>query len=289
MKEVWDYGDSSLTFFGDKLAGWKNASNLHLIAGSKIANASPLTLGSKSAAILASVGTPSALEPLSSMGFEIWQFGNASLFLQNSLLIGWINYDHTLPISLTSHSNNAQTLILGSSKDDVISKLGTPAVIYPKSEGNSFWAYDTAAFAFDSDGFVSELASSRFLYLLNNRIATGLSWPLLVYSLALQSHLDYHSYFGMTSDFIYPYFAKQYNDNLAKVQNRPIDLSKATTDKINNDILNEHILYGLSLFNSPAEMDELRYALSDGPDYTGLKAKAQADNAFILGSLGIPS
>ena len=211
-EEVWEYPDSTVIFLNGKLSGWKNVTTLHIAIGDKQSDTKPITLGSNRDALRMSAGMPSTLEPLTAEGYEVWQYGDdAIVFLQNGMVIGWINYKEKLPISLTIIPISVRKIELGSSIEDIIACSGTPQVILPKTDGGSIWLYDTNAIALDANNKISELPTIRLNSLLSKRQSVGLDWPNYICFLAGQAHLDYHDNIGLTDKEMYPLFINYKN------------------------------------------------------------------------------
>jgi len=163
-QEIWTYGASTVTFAAasGKVTGWNDlAGELHVDLGPPGAwSASFYTLGSPKTAVLDLQGTPTAVTSSAAPNDETWRYGASTVSFNAStgLVAGWGNFDGQLKVELEDRRlSSADSIQIGSTKEDVVHVLGTPAWVNAHSEsGRETWGYSSGTATFTSDGLVSE-------------------------------------------------------------------------------------------------------------------------------------
>ena len=160
---AWDYGKDSIGTFpkvsilfdlDGKVVYWNSHYNdsieLKLMIPPQFdPNASPITLGSTKEDVLKVMGTPTSLSAPEAIGGS-WSYGTYYIvFDMEDKVVGWSYIESNAKISLGNKVSGA-TFAFASTKDEVISAMGTPKGIriepsYPLVQ----WFYDDCYIGFD--------------------------------------------------------------------------------------------------------------------------------------------
>ena len=163
-QEIWTYGASTVTFAtaNGSVTGWNDlAGGLHVDLGPQGKwSESFFSLGSPKNAVLDIQGTPTAVTSSAAPNDETWRYGTSSVSFDatTGLVTGWGNFDGRLKVEMEDRRlSSADSIQVGSTRDDVVHILGTPVWVNVHSAaGMETWGYSTATVTFAASGLVNE-------------------------------------------------------------------------------------------------------------------------------------
>ncbi|WP_041123949.1 hypothetical protein [Jeotgalibacillus alimentarius] len=140
---MWRYDMSSIDFDDqDRVIGWNDLSNNLNYSFPTNSAAEIITTGSTKEEVVAVMGVPSSIEPI----LNNWRYDMSSIdFNDQDQVVGWNDLSNNLIIGISTNMA-ASTFTLGSSKEEVLSAMGTPSSIEPIL---NTWRYEMSSVDFD--------------------------------------------------------------------------------------------------------------------------------------------
>jgi hypothetical protein len=133
--EAWKYGATIITLIDGVVVSYINTTpDIPEVKEKPVRRTPPLKffrLGSSSAKVQAVMGKPGSRATFTNVNEEVWSWGESTVTLKNDTVIGWTNVNKKLTVFLGFERDSAKSLDIGSSRQEVVNALGTPAEIIP--------------------------------------------------------------------------------------------------------------------------------------------------------------
>jgi outer membrane protein assembly factor BamE (lipoprotein component of BamABCDE complex) len=151
-QNIWYYNASEISFSeSDLVNGWNNRYGvLNLGMQQEKEGAKGIDIGSTKEEVLNALGSPTEIN---SRNQNIWYYDASEIsFNENNLVNGWNNRYGVLNSGMQQKNEGAEKIDVGSTKEDVLSALGSPSKIEPSNINT--WYYKQAYINFDNNALV---------------------------------------------------------------------------------------------------------------------------------------
>jgi curved DNA-binding protein CbpA len=175
-KEIWSYGNSSVTFSNGKVSEYSDFDNnlkVQYSAGNEVSQSDNFSrsgnfsIGSDKSEVLRIQGNPTRTMKLEALNKEIWSYGNSSVTFSNGKVSEYSDFDNNLKVQYSAGNEVSQSdnfsrsgnFSIGSDKSEVLRIQGNPTrTMKLEALNKEIWSYGNSSVTF-SDGRVSEYSN----------------------------------------------------------------------------------------------------------------------------------
>lgn len=143
---IWKYDSSHVLFENHKVVEWKNMFRQLNYGMQKSSSKGVLRVDLTKDEVLNLLGTP---DTLSKLNPNVWHYHGSHIMFKDGKVVEWRQMFHDLEVAFAEGEHTATDISIGSSKETVLNRLGSPTAVLEKEP--LVWHYGNASIIFGAD------------------------------------------------------------------------------------------------------------------------------------------